>query len=367
MTTANERAPSDRLMYAARPTIRVAGRADERVSELLLSMTMTEQEGGMSALELRFSNVASHPDGGASLAFEDDRVLRLGAALTVYAGDQERPQEIFRGAVTGLELELSQEAPPELVVLAEDALQRARLQRRTQLRRNVRLAGLADELAREAGLRRAAVTGFQDDIGPQMQLNESNLAFLRRLLRAYDGDLQVVGDELHVAPRSEVRRDELTLEMFSQLRRVRVTADLAHQATAVTVSGWDPAQARRIRYASAGRALGPGRGQRGSQLLQRALGARSEHAGHVAVVNEREARAMADALYDQRARRFILAEGTAEGNAGLRVGAHVTLRGMSDRFDNTFYVTKVCHRFNARLGYQTDFEAECAYYGGGAA
>ncbi len=36
---------------------------------------------------------------------------------------------------------------------------------------------------------------------------------------------------------------------------------------------------------------------------------------------------------------------------------------MSDRFDNTYYVTRACHRFDLDLGYETDFEAECAYLG----
>jgi phage protein D len=359
-TMAQEQPLSERLVYAARPTVRIDGKAHERTSELVLAMSMTEDAGGMSALELRYSDLVSHADGTATRAFADDELLRLGAKLAIYAGDENDPQEIFRGRITGFELEMSQEAPPELVVLAEDALQRARMGRRTAVYQDLSLSDLAAQVAQRAGLR-AVVRGYDAKVGAQVQLNESDLAFLRRLLLRYDGDLQVVGDELHVAPRSDVRRQKLSLVMNSQLSRVRVTADLAHQATEVTVSGWDAQQARRIKSTSAGRRPGPGAGRSGAQVLEDALGRRSEHIGHIPVIDEREASAVADAAYDDRARRFVVLEGTTDGNPGLRVGAHVDISGVGARFDNTYYVTRACHRFDLRQGYLTDFEAECAY------
>jgi phage protein D len=72
---------------------------------------------------------------------------------------------------------------------------------------------------------------------------------------------------------------------------------------------------------------------------------------------------VAEAALDQRARRFVRAEGTAEGNARLRVGASVTLGGISPQFDNTYYVVRACHLFDMKQGYRTEFNAECAYLG----
>ncbi len=362
MTAAPETAPSHRRLYVARPTIHVGGEAYARSSELLLGMRMTEAEGGMSSLELRYSNVASHHDGDASLAFEDERELRLGREISIHAGDAEQPMEVFRGVITAIEAEFSQDAAPELTVLAEDPLQRARMARRTHLHPKASIAKVAATVAERAGLR-AKVIDFTQDLGSRLQLNESDLAFLRRLLCAYDGDMQVVGDELHVAPRSEVQREAITLELFSQLSRVTLCADLADQATEVTVAGWDPERAQRVCHRSRGQSLGPGRGRTGAEILSAELGPRAEHLGHVSALDETEARARADAAYDQRARTFVTAEGTTEGNPALRVGAHLTLSQVSPRFDNTYYVTRVCHRFDAQSGYLTDFVAESAYLG----
>jgi phage protein D len=83
----------------------------------------------------------------------------------------------------------------------------------------------------------------------------------------------------------------------------------------------------------------------------------------LAVMDAGEAQALADAAFDRRARRFVLVEGTAEGNSALRVGTHLKLVGLSPRWDNTYYVVRATHRFDSEQGYRTDFEAECAFLG----
>jgi phage protein D len=350
-------------VYSARPTVRVDTQAYPIVSELITGLELTESEGGMSALELRLTNIASNTEGGASLPFEDDRILRLGASLAVYSGDENDPQEIFRGKITGLEVAFSHDSTPELVVLAEDIFQQARMERRTKVYDNARLADLARALAGRLSLR-PVITGCEANIGTQVQYNESDLAFLRRLLARYDGDLQVVGEEMHVSPRGDVRRGTLELELHSQLLRARVLADLAHQVTEVTVAGWDAQQGQAVHATSTGAHLGPGQGRTGADILQQALGSRAHHLSHLVAATTDEAQALADTAFDQRARRLLCLEGTAEGNPALRVGTHVRVTGLGARFDNTYYVVRACHRYDLLKGYETDFVAECAYWGG---
>lgn len=355
---------STMAVYSARPTVRIDTEEHPMVGELIVGMEMTEHEGGMSSLELRVSNVASDPQGGADFAFEDDTVLRLGATIAIYGGDENAPQEIFQGMITGLEAEFPEEEPPELVVLGEDVFQRARMTRRTAVHENVSISDLATDLAGQLSLT-PVITGFTEEIGTRVQLNESDLAFLRRVLACYDGDMQVVGRELHVSPRREVQRGTLELELHSQLRRARAVTDLAHQVTGITVSGWDPIQGERVTGNSVGAALGPGSGSTGAQLLHDTICDRTHHIGHMAVTTGEEAQALADAAFDCRARRFVCVEGTAQGNPGLRVGTYVTLGGMGPRFDNTYYVVRACHRWDVVKGYETDFGAECAFWGRG--
>lgn len=356
-----EQALSRSEHYAARPTVRVNGQGVTEVTELLTSMRVEESEGGLSALELRLDNNKSLEDGSVSRAFEDERVLRLGAEVTVGVGDESDPREVFRGKVTGLEAEFSEEGAA-LTVLAEDALQRARMARRTRVHESLRLADLAGQVAQRLGLR-PMVRAMSDDLGLQVQFNESDLAFLRRLLWSRDGDVQVVGEELHVAPRPQVQRATLELTLHGQLRRIKVLADLAHQTTRVTVGGWNARSGARASGEATRGDLGPGRGRVGSDLLREAIGERVEHLAELPATSDAEARALASAAFTRRARRFVCAEGTAEGNPALRVGTHVRLIGMSARFDNTYYVVRACHRYDAAHGYETDFEAECGWLG----
>ena len=353
---------SELALYVARPTLRLDGAENDRASGLLIAMDMVERVEGLSTLELRFTNVAADGVGGSDFAFEDEAALKLGTRIGVYAGDEFGPTEIFSGRVTALEAEFSEEGAPTLVALADDQLQGARMKRRTRTYDDQSIADIARSMAQDLGLT-PTITGFSEPVGVQVQLNESDLAFLRRLLARYDGDLQVVGDELHVSPRAEVQRGTVELALRSQLRRARVLADLAHQVNEVTVTGWDSAQGQRISGRSTGRDTGPGRGRSGADLLSETLGRRSHQLAHLLAADAGEADAMAAAAFDERRRRFVTVNGTSEGNPAIRVGTHVTLSGLGPRFSNTYYVVGCRHRFDLQRGYETDFTAECAFLG----
>ncbi len=349
-------------VYSAIPTIKVDGQLNDKVTAQLLGLRMSEHEAGMSDLEVRFSNFGSFAAGLADQVFEDGTILKLGTALIVYAGDVSSPTEIFRGTVTALQAIFPGGGPPELILLAEDALQGARMQRHTKNWDDTSLSAIVQQIASGLGLT-PVTSGLDTTIGSELQLNESDLHFLRRLLARYDADLQVVGTELHATPRSQAQRNTIELDMNSQLHEVRLLADLAHQVTQVTATGWDFNQGQTISVTSNTTTLGPGSGQTGTAWLSQALTTRSEQLANFAVSNQADAQALVNAEYAQRSRRFVVARGVAEGNPTLRVGSALTLTGLGPRFSNTYYTTAAVHKFDTEHGYQTEFTAECAYLG----
>ena len=354
------------LIYVTRPVVEIDGQRHEMIDRLLLSMEMREQEGGLSSLELRLANAAQHEGIGPDFAFEfsETDLLKLGATLLVRAGDAADAMEIFKGRISAIEFIADQPGEPELVVLAEDALIAGRMQRATKLHPAGPLRDTVKEVAKAIGLR-AVVTGLSAALDPQLQMNETPLAFLRRLLAGYDADLQVVGEELHVSPRADVARGRITLGLGSQLHRARACADLADQVTDVTIAGFDALHGQALTARSgSGAALGPGRGRRGAEFVGEAFGGRHDHIGDRTVRDQAEAQALADAHFARRARRFVTLDGTAEGNPALRVGTEVTIEGLGPRFSNTYYVVRTCHRFDQAAGYAVEFRGECAFFGG---
>jgi len=357
-----EQALTQDAVYCAIPTIKVDGQFSDVIADQFFAMEMHEREGGMSSLELHLSNQASNTGGTAGPAFENGKILKLGTALIVYAGDVKSPTEIFRGKVTALEGRYPNSGPPELVVLSEDPLQGARMHRQTKTWDVSSLGDIVTQIANQLGLT-PQVNGLGVSIGTEQQLNETDLGFLRRLLARFDADAQVVGNELHASPRSQVQRPSLELIMNKQLHEVRVIADLAHQVSQVTVTGWDYQQGQTISATSQSTSFGQGSGQTGKDWLMQALSARSEQMGQFSSLNQSEAQALADAEFIQRTRRFVVAHGTAEGNPGLRVGTWLTLKGLGPRFSNSYYVTSAIHRFDIHRAYETEFTAESAYLG----
>jgi uncharacterized protein len=363
MTNETVLSPND--IYIAVPIIEVDGRINDMVQNLLVGMDMTESDHGMSSLELNFINSATVEGRGNDLAFEysDNDLLSIGKPLKVWAGDHNDPQEIFRGTITALEMQMGESDVPRLMVLAEDALQKARLTRYTRLHEAGTLSSIIRSVASGLDVQ-IDIAGMDQEVDAQLQLNESDLAFLRRLLDRFDGDLQMVGDVLQVAPRSDIRRNEITLEQGSQLLSVRVMADLAHQVSKMTFSGWDVDAGREINVESDEAVdRGPGQGKSGPEFLDESFGERSEHLSRASARNESEAQALVNAGYSQRLRKFVCAEGVALGNPGIRVGTHLTLRGIGPRFENIYYVTKVRHHYGVSKGYRTVFHAECAFLG----
>jgi phage protein D len=324
---------------------------------------MREHETGMSSLELRLSNFGSFSSGLADMVFEDGTIIKLGTEIKIFAGTVNSPTEIFRGKVTGLEGRFPSNGPPDLVVLAEDALQSARMTRRTKNWDSTTLSAIASQVANNLGLT-PVVDGLDTNVNTQQQFNETDLHFLRRILARYDADVQIVGTELHASPRSQTQRNLMELDLNSQLKQVRVIADLAHQVTQVTATGWDYQQGQDISVTSQTTSLGPGSGRTGADWQQQAFAMRFEHIGRFATLDTADAQALVDAEYAQRARSFVVAHGVAEGNPNLRVGSYLKLNGIGPRFSNTYYTNATVHHFDTANGYETRFCAECAYLGG---
>jgi hypothetical protein len=345
-------------LYEARPRFTVDGRDQPALGDQLIEMAVEDTVAGLSHCEATFANWG--PVGGAVgfLYFGRD-VLEFGKAFNIAAGGGAAAGQIFDGRIMGLEGRFHNERPPEILVLAEDRLQDLRKTRRTQAFEQIRDADLFQQVASRHSLRATV-----DIDGPThrvlTQVNQTDLAFLRERARALDAELWIEGNTLHAVARGRRSAGTVTLTFGQGLHECSVLADLAEQVSGFTVSGWDVAGKRAISFRATDMALaGELNGdQGGSRVLAQAIGDRDQQVVHDLPFTSQEGQALAESRYRQTARRFVVGTGTAEGDARLRVGTKLELRGVGSLFDGKYYVTRVRHLFDTLRGYRTHFTVE---------
>lgn len=355
---------ADPFLYTASPTVEVGGMSYPLIARNLERMRVTEALGGLSSLELVLTDSVTREDGTMGHASAAGSPLQLGAGIRVFAGAAEvHAFEIFDGQITAIESETRAEGAPTFTILAEDRLFPARRKRRTRLFDDSPLSDVLDSIASDYGLTAEVRDGVDTVARDWMQLDETDLAFLRRILHLCDADVQIVGDKLQVGRVGKDRRSLVALTAGSTLKQVRITADIAEQVSEIRLASFDPGAGEPADATAPASGSGPGSGKTGADLLGEKFSAVTMHSGRAGPITDTEADTLAQYEADRRARAFVTARGTAQGNGELRVGSWIELSGVNAQFANQYSVVRAVHRFDRRVGYETDFEAQCAYLG----
>ncbi len=343
--------------FSARPVFTVDGNEESSLSSDVSELVIEETADGMSRCEATFANVGP-TSGTLGYPYFDRRILDFGKSIAVHIGAGEVEGEVFAGRITALEGRFPRERAPEVLVLAEDALQDLRMTRRTRTFEDSDDATVFRRIASDHGL-----TADVDVTGPTYrvlcQLNQSDLAFAHARARAIGAQVWVADGALTVRKRSDREGADLTLAYNAGLLELSVTADLAGQATGLTVSGWDVRQKRAVAHRASETSLSAelGSDESGAATLRASLGEREESVVHEMPLDAVEAQAIAEAAFARSARRFVTGQGVAEPDARLRVGATLRLEGLG-LFNGSYFVDSVRHVFDGEFGLRTFFTVE---------
>lgn len=345
-----------------RPTINIAEHESVALTEGLLNLLITEQTSGLYRCEATFGNWGN-TNNAIGYLYLDRAQLDFGTALQVQFG----ADTLFSGRIMGLEAHFPLGESPSLTVLAEDRFQDLRMTRRTRTFVDSSDAEVMQTVIADYGLSTSIqVPTVQHAL--LVQLNQSDLAFLRALARALDAEVWIENSTLHIESHTSRMSSgkPLTLSYGNALRSFSVLADLSGQRTSVTVSGWSPGDKDVIQYQANESALASEvrNGQSGMTLLNSALGERKEALLHTVPISLDEAQHLAEAYLKLSARRFVVGHGVSETSGLLRVGTTVTLAGLGQMFSGDYYVAEVTHLFDGIHGMRTEFTAERPYIGG---
>lgn len=350
--------------YASTPTLKVDGTEKAALAVQLTSLFVEETTLGLFRSEATFTNWGTKDD-HADFLFFDRQTLDFGKEISIEFGPPGSQTPLFKGRITGMEAHYPKASEPLLAVLAEDRFQDLRMERRTRSFEDMSDTDIFNQIASQHGL-----TPQIDVDGPTYrvltQVNQSDLAFLRERAVAIDAELWVDDRTLHVQARPRRNTSTVALKYGSTLHELSVLADLSHQRTTVKVSGWDVAGKSALDE-EAGESVVSAEldGKRsGSSVLSQALADRNERVTCSVPLSQPEAKAMAEARYRARARRFVTGHGAADGNPSIRVGTTLDLTGLGDLFDGKYYVRLARHAFDRENGYRTSFEVERPGLGG---
>jgi phage protein D len=346
-------------IHSARPTINVAGQDDAALAEGLQRMEIVETIHGLHRCEGVFINWGAR-NGRVDYLYFDRAKLEFGGAFKViWTGET-----IFEGRIMALEGAFPATSPPEIAVLAEDRFQDLRMTRRTRSFADVSDADVFQQIAGDHGL-----TANVNLDGPThkvlVQVNQSDLAFLRERARTLDAELWMDGTKLKAETRANRRGNALELTHGHELRCFTALADLATQRTSVSANGWDVSAKDAFKHKADDSVINSelNGDTSGVSILKSALGDRKEALSHVVPMNSDETQAIAESYFKVCARRFVVGRGVAETQAKLRVGAVVDLKNLGPLFSGKYYVVEARHCFDSQHGLRTEFIAERAGLG----
>jgi len=350
--------------FVSTPVISIAGEVNAEAAGNMMSLTVEETMVGMSWCEARFANFGYRNNAPGYLYLGRD-TFDFGTDIAVTLGPPDGRRQVFAGKISALQADFPDGELTQILVFAEDDLQDLRMTRRTRTFPDASTADIASRIAAAHSL-----TPAIDLEGPERkvnaQLNQSDLAFLRLLARRDDAEVWLDGSTLHLARRPDHDGGNLELTYGGDLLSFSVRADLADQVTVQGVTGWDVSAKDAINETADSGALGAELADgdtSGSGVLSSAFGDRTENLVRATPLAADDARALARAVYLERARRFVCGTGLTGGTAAMRVGYRLRLSGLGALFNGTYYVSRTRHMFDLVLGYRTEFDVERAGIG----
>lgn len=329
---------------ATAPHIAWKGADDPRFATALLSLTVTLSPDGLDHAEIALTNWGSQDGADPDLVFQD---LRLGDEIAIEMGGDPRAT-VFRGHLTALEERHGFDGPPQLVLLAENAAHRLARIRTSRVFADQSSDDVIAALAREAGLQSDVLVS--STTATWHQLNESNLAFLRRLVAPHHLPIRVVDNRtLRIKPH-EPAGTPIELDTRRQAMRVRLNADLNHQYRTLTAAGYNLATGEAVTADAT--SLRPA--AQGTTAAQTLAGLGWDGAARLLqphVSAQTFADAYATGGFNHRGGGFIRGDISCEGRPDLTVDGEIRLTGVSPRLEGVYAISRCIHRFDQQNGY----------------
>lgn len=329
----------------ARPRFKVDGNDNAAMAEAVKDMAIQQPLSGRAHAEIRLINWGRVDNSDApGFVFQQ---LRHGAVIDIMIGEQDQ-QALFSGDVTAIE-ERYGDGAPQLLLLLEDKMHLLARQRHTRRFEEQSLDDVLRTLAEDAGL--SADIQVSSQTGDWHQFNESNLAFMQRLLAPYDIAVRWQQGQLRIKP-EQADSNPPRLSPQDGVEYLRIIADLNGQAANAQVAGFDLAADEATSAESA--ALQPTPSATSAVDLLNELGWPGEgYFPQPFAKTQGEADKWAAGAFRSRAKAFLAGEAVCSGNVEFAAGREVELTDVSERLRGRYQIVHCSHRFDSGQGFRS--------------
>jgi phage protein D len=353
-------------LYLSRPILKLNGaNAPDDLMKDVLEIIVDESLHMPSMFILKIHNVYLSAT-EQSEEWKNEKYFKIGDSLSIgFTGSttedpefqkSEEDQNLIDGEITGIEIKFSNTSEAHIVVTGYDVSHRLHRGRFNRSFLNSTDSDIVKRIATESRIK----IGQVDRSGPAheyvFQENQTNMEFLRERAARIGFELFVQNNKLYFRkPKSE---SSLTLEWLTDINSFNVRVTSAEQVSAVEVNSWDYSQKKLISETARKEKLitdtGSGQGSSVSKAFKLKQPPKMIVVDQPVNNNAKEAKQMAQALYDELSGEFVTADAKAEGNPKIRPGRVISLANMGTRYSGQYYVTETRHRYSQRV-FKTDF------------
>lgn len=263
---------------------------------------------------------------------------------------------IIAGEITAIETHFTGSSQAPILVRGYDVSHRLHRGKHNRSFQDVTDSDLVSKIAEEVGIEPNKVDASPQYYPYVFQQNQTNMQFLRHRAARIGFELYVQDGKLNFC--QPQGGEELLLTWMEDLNSFRVRVTTAEQVNSVEVRGWDYARKQAIVETASDEDRVVTETNVGSGRDSSATFEAHNYPSKMLVVDRpvndnEEAKAIAEALYDELEGEFVYADAKAVGNPELRVGKVVNLVHMGD-YNGKYYITETRHLFNQGK-YHTEF------------
>ena len=325
-----------------------------RVGEIVVEQSLHLPD--MFVIRVRDVGSASDPFNMGVFNALDQDTFPIGAEVHIDLGRGAEPSTVMKGEVTALELSVTPETVPTLIIRGYARSHRLHRGRQSASFQNVSDSDIVSTIASQCGLQASAeATSTVHDY--VFQHNQTNWEFLRERAALNGFELFVEDRTLHFRKPQKNQSMAAEQKLWENLLSLHVTVSTAYQTSSVIVRAWDPKTKQAIvGTASSGRiAPDTQMGKTGSQMASTSFGDSKVYVVNQPLASQSAADTLAQAIYDNLEGRFIQAEGQCLGDPAIRPGQTIEMKTLGERLSGKYYLSSVTHTVNGTEGYTTTF------------